>query len=176
MNYRIEKDSMGIVNVPEHAFWGAQTERSRQNFHIGEETMPIELIYAITLIKKAAALANVATGKMEKEKGEQIAKAADSILSGSMDQHFPLLVWQTGSGTQTNMNVNEVIAYLADQYNLKEKIHPNDHVNMSQSSNDVFPAAIHVAGVKLISEGLLPVIFELTAVFKELEDKNQSRQ
>ncbi|MDU6523831.1 MAG: lyase family protein, partial [Enterococcus sp.] len=144
METRTERDSMGPIEVPKAAWWGAQTERSRQNFKIGGEKMPPELLQALVLVKKMAAIANQRTGKLEAEKALAIQEAADLLLQGDNWQEFPLVVWQTGSGTQSNMNTNEVLAYLASQKNLA--VHPNDDVNMSQSSNDVFPTAIHLAG------------------------------
>ena len=144
METRIEQDSMGPIEVPKEAWWGAQTERSRQNFKIGGEKMPQELLHALVLVKKMAAIANQRTGKLEAEKAMAIQKAADLLLKGEHWEEFPLVVWQTGSGTQSNMNANEVIAHLATQNDLA--VHPNDDVNMSQSSNDVFPTALHIAG------------------------------
>lgn len=172
MTFRIEKDSMGEIKVPLTALWGAQTQRSLENFKIGHEKMPIELIHGIALVKKAAAIANVKTGKLSPEKGQGIQQAVDLILEAKVDDAFPLVVWQTGSGTQTNMNVNEVIAHLANQ-NSDLAIHPNDDVNMSQSSNDVFPTAIHVTAVELIEKSLLPVLSNLSTAFKKLEADNQ---
>ncbi|WP_086445029.1 class II fumarate hydratase [Candidatus Enterococcus lemimoniae] len=171
MSYRIEKDSMGEIQVPESAFWGAQTERSRQNFNIGIEKMPNALIKALALIKKTAAKANETTGKLETSISEAIQMAADKIIKGEADQHFPLSLWQTGSGTQTNMNVNEVIAHLAA--NTGVTVHPNDHVNMSQSSNDVFPTAIHIAAVQLIEQQLFPVIKQMIQTLQRLENENE---
>ena len=171
MSYRIEKDSMGEIQVPESAFWGAQTERSRQNFNIGIEKMPNALIKALALVKKTAAKANETTGKLETSISEAIQMAADKIIKGEADQHFPLSLWQTGSGTQTNMNVNEVIAHLAA--NTGVTVHPNDHVNMSQSSNDVFPTAIHIAAVQLIEQQLFPVIKQMIQTLQRLENENE---
>ncbi|MFB5196114.1 class II fumarate hydratase [Neobacillus sp. KR4-4] len=165
-NYRIEKDTLGEVRVPLEKYWGAQTQRSKENFKIGSEKMPLELIYGLVFIKKAAAKVNFQLGKLSENKMKAIQKVCDSILAGDMDEHFPLVVWQTGSGTQSNMNVNEVIANRANEY-LKdlgvghEKIHPNDDVNMSQSSNDTFPTAMHIAAYQKIVEELLPAISEL---------------
>lgn len=163
MNYRIEKDTMGEVQVPSDKYWGAQTERSRNNFKIGPEaSMPKEIIYAFAYLKKAAAQANHELGVLPADKKDLIAKACDEILAGKLDGEFPLVIWQTGSGTQSNMNVNEVIAYrahvlsggkLADD---KKVLHPNDDVNKSQSSNDTFPTAMHIAAYKQVMEITLP--------------------
>ncbi len=163
MNFRIEKDTMGEVQVPAEKYWGAQTERSRNNFKIGPEgTMPREIIYAFAYLKKAAALANHQLGVLPAEKKDLIAKVCDEILAGQLDDQFPLVIWQTGSGTQSNMNVNEVIAYrahvlsggkLTDE---KKILHPNDDVNKSQSSNDTFPTAMHIAAYKMVMEVTLP--------------------
>ena len=163
MNYRVEKDTMGEVKVPSEKYWGAQTERSRNNFKIGPEaSMPREIIHAFAYLKKAAALANHELGVLDKGKTELIGKVCDEILDGKLDDEFPLVIWQTGSGTQSNMNVNEVIAYrahvvqggkLADE---KKVLHPNDDVNKSQSSNDTFPTAMHIATYKQVVEITLP--------------------
>ncbi|QOI96756.1 MAG: class II fumarate hydratase [Flammeovirgaceae bacterium] len=163
MNYRIEKDTMGEVQVPADKYWGAQTERSRNNFRIGPEgSMPKEIIYAFAYLKKAAALANHELGVLPAEKKDLIANVCDEILAGKLDGEFPLVIWQTGSGTQSNMNVNEVIAYrahvlsggkLTDE---KKVLHPNDDVNKSQSSNDTFPTAMHIAAYKQVVEITLP--------------------
>ncbi|WP_429950236.1 fumarate hydratase, class II [Enterococcus sp. AZ170] len=171
MSYRIERDSMGEIQVPKNALWGAQTERSRQNFNIGIEKMPIALIQALALVKKNAAKANEAAGKLNTEISQAIQHAADTIIKGEVDEQFPLSLWQTGSGTQTNMNVNEVIAYLAAKTGMT--VHPNDHVNMSQSSNDVFPTAIHVAAVRLIEQQLFPVMEQMIQTLKKLETENE---
>ncbi|WP_086314080.1 fumarate hydratase, class II [Enterococcus sp. 7F3_DIV0205] len=171
MSYRIEQDSMGEIQVPETALWGAQTERSRQNFNIGIEKMPIALIRALALVKKNAAKANEATGKLDTVISQAIQQAADQIIKGEVDEHFPLSLWQTGSGTQTNMNVNEVIAHLAAKSGVT--VHPNDHVNMSQSSNDVFPTAIHIAGVQLIEQQLFPVMKQMLETLHTLETENE---
>lgn len=171
METRIEHDSMGPIEVPKEAWWGAQTERSRQNFKIGGEKMPPELLRALVLVKKMAAVANQRTGKLAAEKALAIQKAADLLLKGENWDEFPLVVWQTGSGTQSNMNANEVIAHLASQKDLA--IHPNDDVNMSQSSNDVFPTALHIAGTFVIEKNLLPAIHEMIGVLEVLEEKNQ---
>ena len=171
MKTRTEYDSMGPIEVPKEAWWGAQTERSRQNFKIGGEKMPPELLRALVLVKKMAAVANQRTGKLAAEKALAIQHAADLLLKGENWDEFPLVVWQTGSGTQSNMNANEVIAHLASQKDLT--VHPNDDVNMSQSSNDVFPTALHIAGTFAIERTLLPAIHEMVSVLKELEEKNQ---
>ena len=146
MEYRIEKDSMGEVKVPAQHFWGAQTQRSYQNFRIGTEQMPREIIEAFLILKKAAAAANGRLGTLDPKIAQAIMHAADELLSGDHWDEFPLKVWQTGSGTQSNMNVNEVIAHMASEH-LGRKVHPNDHVNRSQSSNDTFPTALHIAAL-----------------------------
>lgn len=163
MEFRYEKDALGEVQVPLNAYYGSQTARSLQFFSIGKEKMPTEIIYALALIKKSCAKANKELGLLSSEFCELITKVADEILEGKWDDQFPLHVWQTGSGTQTNMNVNEVIATRANEilghpHSTKKPIHPNDHVNMSQSSNDVFPSAIHVAAVIELSNRLIPAL------------------
>lgn len=169
-NFRIEKDTIGEIQVPADKYWGAQTQRSRENFRIGIEKIPLEVIYALTYIKKAAAIANHQLGKLSQEKKEAITKVCDEILQGQYDEHFPLAVWQTGSGTQSNMNVNEVIANRANAATEKrEHIHPNDDVNMSQSSNDTFPTAMHIAAYIKITEKLLPTINTLKETFEKKE-------
>ncbi|WML57259.1 class II fumarate hydratase [Neobacillus sp. PS2-9] len=164
-DFRLEKDTLGEVRVPIDKFWGAQTQRSRENFKIGIEKMPLELIYGLTFIKKTAAMVNYRLGKLSEDKQNAINYVCDEILNGTYDEHFPLVVWQTGSGTQSNMNVNEVIAHLGNKWleeqEILEKIHPNDDVNKSQSSNDTFPAAMHIASYMMITEKLLPTIIEL---------------
>lgn len=172
MSYRVEKDSMGEINVPEEALWGAQTQRSLLHFAIGSERMPDVLIAALVLIKKTAAKANKKIGKLDGEISNAIVEAADRILKEKLTEAFPLSVWQTGSGTQTNMNVNEVIANVATKKSLL--VHPNDHVNMSQSSNDVFPTAIHIAGVQLLETGLLPALQQVIERLKQLEKENEA--
>jgi fumarate hydratase, class II len=171
--FRVEKDTLGVIQVPMDKFWGAQTQRSFKNFEIGSEKMPLEVVYALTLIKKAAAEVNHDLGKLSKEKMTAILTVCDRMLKGEFDEHFPLAVWQTGSGTQTNMNVNEVIANRANELlrsqGSVEKIHPNDDVNMSQSSNDTFPTAMHVAAYIKMTENLFPALNELkgTLITKE---------
>ncbi len=175
MGYRVEHDSMGEVLVPEDKYWGAQTERSFENFKIGCERMPEEQIKALAMIKLAAARANarLCPEKMTKDKLSAIESAAERVISGELSMHFPLSVWQTGSGTQTNMNVNEVIANLGCEIAGKRILHPNDDVNMSQSSNDVFPAAMHVSATLMIKERLIPEIDALIDVFSRLEEENR---
>lgn len=174
MKIRIEKDTMGQVEVPADKYWGAQTQRSKDNFKIGSGTMPIEIIQAFAILKKAAALANTELGVLPKEKSELIAIVCDEILDGKLDDQFPLVVWQTGSGTQSNMNVNEVIANRAHVLKggkLGEGtrfIHPNDDVNKSQSSNDTFPTAMHIAAYKMFMEITFPGVEKLR---KTLEEK-----
>jgi fumarate hydratase, class II len=161
---RVEYDSHGTIEVPADKYWGAQTQRSLENFKIGGQRMPMEIIYSLSLVKKAAALVNSELGVLQKEKSALIIKACEEISEGKLDEHFPLVVWQTGSGTQTNMNINEVIANRAQvlaglSLNDKQKfIHPNDDVNKSQSSNDVFPTAIHIAAFSMIAEKMLPAV------------------
>ncbi len=157
MKYRIEKDSIGEINVPAERLWGAQTQRSLQNFAIGTEKMPGEVIHALALLKKSVAMVNHILGKLDTERKEAIVGVCDEILAGQLTDEFPLVVWQTGSGTQTNMNINEVIAHRAMQL-VDIPVHPNDHVNMSQSSNDIFPSAMHVATVIEVEDRLIPVI------------------
>ena len=157
LQYRIEKDSMGEVQVPAERLWGAQTQRCLQNFQIGSEQMPKELIIAFAILKKAAALVNHALKKLDDKRTDAIVTVCDEILEGIHAEEFPLVVWQTGSGTQTNMNLNEVIANRAMQL-IDDPVHPNDHVNMSQSSNDTFPTAMHIAAVIQVEEKLLPAL------------------
>lgn len=172
MKYRQEEDSLGIVNVPANHFWGAQTERSLENFPQEVEKMPHSQIMAIASIKRCAAIVNNKEKKLDDNKKDLIVKACDRILKGEFDNEFPLTVWQTGSGTQTNMNVNEVISHIANE---NEKIiHPNDHVNMSQSSNDVFPTAIHLSTYKNLSEKLLDELPKTIDAIKKLEDENKN--
>ena len=175
MNYRIERDSMGEMQVPADRYWGAQTQRSKQNFVIGGEIMPREITHAFGVLKKAAALANhaIKPEKMDEARLHAIEKACDEVISGSLNDHFPLVVWQTGSGTQSNMNANEVIANRANEILGEKLCHPNDHVNMSQSSNDTFPTAMHIAAVQAIEDNLFPAIAQLHATFLRLEEENQ---
>lgn len=172
MNYRIEKDSMGEMKVPADKYWGAQTQRSFENFKIGNEKMPVEIIRAFGILKKAAAKANNSLGKLSDEKTEIIARVCDEVIKGELDCHFPLVVWQTGSGTQSNMNSNEVIANRGNELAGKRLLHPNDDVNMSQSSNDTFPTAMHIAAVMSIENELLPVLEEFQDTLLRLEKEN----
>lgn len=172
MEYRIEKDSMGEMKVPADKYWAAQTQRSYQNFKIGGELMPREITHAFGILKKAAAIANFNLGKLDEERKETIVKAADEVISGKLDEHFPLVVWQTGSGTQSNMNTNEVIANRGNEIAGKKLLHPNDHINMSQSSNDTFPTAMHIAAVVEIEDKLFPAMDKLIATFRRLEKEN----
>ena len=175
MEFRIEKDTMGEIKVPADKLWMAQTQRSLENFKIGTEKMPIEIIRAFAILKRCAAIANQKLGKLSDIKAHAIVAAADEILAGKLDEQFPLVVWQTGSGTQSNMNVNEVISFRANQLleakGSDERVHPNDDVNKSQSSNDTFPTALHVAAVIAVEDLLLP---KLTALKATLEAKAQS--
>lgn len=173
MEYRIEHDSLGEVKVPADKYWGAQTERSHENFPIGTEKIPMEVIRAFALLKKGAAFANKNLGKLDEERQGLIAKVCDEILDGSLDGEFPLSVWQTGSGTQSNMNVNEVIANRGNKLAGKTLLHPNDHCNMSQSSNDTFPTAMHIAAVIAITDNLLPAIDALVETFAVLMKENE---
>ena len=157
MDFRIESDTMGEIKVPADRYYGAQTARSLMNFKIGGERFPREIIRALGILKKAAALSNKELGMISEEKADLIVQAADEVIAGELDDHFPLVVWQTGSGTQTNMNLNEVIAHRAMQL-VEIPIHPNDHVNMSQSSNDIFPSAMHIATVIEVEDRLFPAI------------------
>ncbi|MDU5912005.1 MAG: lyase family protein, partial [Staphylococcus epidermidis] len=156
MSVRIEHDTFGEIEVPEDKYWGAQTERSKRNFPVGKEHMPIEVIYGFAQLKRGAALANHELGKLSDEKKNAIVHACDRILNGELDNHFPLVVWQTGSGTQSNMNVNEVVSYVANEYlkkhGSKETIHPNDDVNKGQSTNDVIPTSGKIALVRYFIE------------------------
>ena len=162
MEYRIEHDSMGEVKVPADKYWAAQTERSHENFLIGVgiETMPREITHAFGILKKAAAIANhgLKPEKMTDEKLAAISQACDEVMSGALNEHFPLVVWQTGSGTQSNMNANEVIANRGNEIAGKKLLHPNDDINMSQSSNDTFPTAMHISAVIAIEDKLFPAI------------------
>ncbi len=177
MDYRIEHDSMGEVKVPADRLWAAQTQRSHENFKIGVdiETMPREITHAFGILKKAAALANaeLKPEKMTSEKLAVISAACDEVISGKLNDHFPLVVWQTGSGTQSNMNANEVIANRANQIAGQKLCHPNDDINMSQSSNDTFPTAMHISAVIAMEDKLIPAVETLIATFKRLEEENE---
>ncbi|WP_028516715.1 class II fumarate hydratase [Ruminococcus flavefaciens] len=177
MDYRIEHDSMGEVKVPADKYWGAQTERSHENFLIGVgiETMPREITHAFGILKKAAAIANhsVRPERMTDEKLSAISKACDEVISGSLNDHFPLVVWQTGSGTQSNMNANEVIANRGNEIAGSKLLHPNDDINMSQSSNDTFPTAMHIAAVLALEDKVIPAVDTLIESFKRLEIENE---
>ncbi|MDY3868098.1 MAG: class II fumarate hydratase [Pyramidobacter sp.] len=170
MEYRIEKDSMGEIKVPAEHHWGAQTQRSLQNFRIGTETMPREIIEAFLILKKAAAAANGRLGTLEPKTAKAIMDAAEELLSGDWLGEFPLKVWQTGSGTQSNMNVNEVIAHFASD-KLKTKVHPNDHVNRSQSSNDTYPTALHIAAVLAVERQVIPALEKMHSCLKEKSER-----
>lgn len=177
MDYRIEHDSMGEVRVPADKYWAAQTERSHENFLIGVgiETMPREITHAFGILKKAAAVANhaVKPEKMTDEKISAISQACDEVISGALNDHFPLVVWQTGSGTQSNMNANEVIANRGNEIAGSKLLHPNDDINMSQSSNDTFPTAMHIAAVIALDDKVVPAIDTLVETFKRLEAENE---
>jgi fumarate hydratase class II len=171
---RVETDSFGPIEVPADRYWGAQTERSRQNFRIGQDRMPIEIIHALGIVKLAAAQVNRELGLIDQRRANAIMRAAREVIAGELDDHFPLVVWQTGSGTQTNMNLNEVIAnraneLLGGELGAKAPLHPNDHVNMSQSSNDSFPTAMHIAAVQGILADLVPALTELLRLLREKE-------
>lgn len=176
MDYRIEKDTMGEVQVPADKYWGAQTQRSKENFKIGDGHMPIEIVKAFGYLKKAAAATNLELGVLPKEKADLIMQVCDEIIEGKLDDQFPLVVWQTGSGTQSNMNVNEVVAnrsHVIKGNNLGEGsllIHPNDDVNKSQSSNDTFPTAMHIAAYKMLTEVTIPGVKDLRDTLKEKAD------
>jgi fumarate hydratase class II len=178
-DYRIEHDSMGEMRVPADALWGAQTQRSYENFRIGTETQPEGIVRAFALLKKASAQANVELGVLDGSVGSLIAQACDEVYAGTWDEEFPLKVWQTGSGTQSNMNVNEVVATRANQLaaeqdvTLARPVHPNDDVNHSQSSNDTFPTAMHIAAVVAVKEQLIPAAQQLIATFERLERENE---
>ena len=177
MDYRIEHDSMGEMHVPKDRYWAAQTQRSHENFRIGVniETMPSEIIHAFGVLKKASALANaeLKPEKMTAEKLQAISTACDEVISGELNSHFPLVVWQTGSGTQSNMNSNEVIANRGNEIAGKKLLHPNDDINMSQSSNDTFPTAMHISAVIALEDMLIPAVEKLIATFKRLEQENE---
>ncbi|WP_342506853.1 class II fumarate hydratase [Sporosarcina sp. FSL K6-2383] len=171
MDYRIEHDTFGEIKVPADKLWGAQTQRSKQNFKIGEERMPIGVVRAFAHLKKSAAIASHANGALSAAKMKAISAAADEVIAGELDDHFPLVVWQTGSGTQSNMNMNEVLAnrgnQLLEKWGEEERLHPNDDVNKSQSSNDTFPTALHVAGVVAVQQQLVPAIGQLKATLSK---------
>lgn len=174
-NDRSETDSMGEIKVPADRYWGAQTQRSIVHFSIGNDLMPVEIVYALGILKKAAAIANRNLGKLDNERADLIIRAAEDVIAGKLNDHFPLHVWQTGSGTQTNMNSNEVIANRAIELaggtlGSKDPVHPNDHVNMSQSSNDTFPTAMHIAAASAIRERLKPTVRELRAALAAKAD------
>ncbi|OEH92943.1 class II fumarate hydratase [Bacillus solimangrovi] len=177
MDYRIERDTLGEMKVPIDKLWGAQTERSRENFQIGQELMPIEVIRAMAILKKSAAIVNVSLANLEQDKANAIMNAADEIIEGKLDEHFPLKVWQTGSGTQTNMNVNEVISRRGNELLIENgsdlRLHPNDDVNRSQSSNDTFPTAMHIAGVMAIENQLLPSLKKLHCTLQKKSNDNE---
>src|SRR5690242_16351713 len=173
---RSETDSFGPIDVPTDRYWGAQTERSRQNFKIGHDRMPIAIVHALGIVKLASAQTNRELGLLDARRATAITRAAHEVIEGKLDDHFPLVVWQTGSGTQSNMNLNEVIANRANQMlggelGAKKPIHPNDHVNMSQSSNDSFPTAMHIAAAQGIALDLIPA---LTILLKALRKKEKA--
>lgn len=174
MEYRIEHDTMGEVKVPADKYWGAQTQRSFENFKIGGERMPTEIIRAFGVLKKAAALTNCKLGTLDEKRANAISAVCDEIIKGKLDEQFPLVVWQTGSGTQSNMNVNEVVANRGNEILGETLLHPNDHVNKSQSSNDTFPTAMHIAALMELENDLLPAIWQLEETFRELSDKYSS--
>lgn len=167
MEYRMERDTLGEVKVPVNVLWGAQTQRSLENFKIGTERIPTEIIRAFAILKKAAAHTNNKLGQLDEERMKAIVQACDEITAGELDDNFPLVVWQTGSGTQTNMNVNEVIANRANQILGEKKVHPNDHVNKAQSSNDTFPSAMHIAAVILLDDSVIPAVSQLKKTFQD---------
>lgn len=174
MDYRIEKDTLGEMKVPADKLWAAQTQRSKENFQIGWEEMPQQIVHAFAILKKAAARTNHQLGQLDEEKMNAIVQAADEVSAGELDAHFPLVVWQTGSGTQSNMNSNEVIANRANQLletqGREACVHPNDDVNMSQSSNDTFPTALHIAAVLSVEDHLLPAAEQLQATLQQKSD------
>ncbi|NCC15379.1 MAG: class II fumarate hydratase [Clostridia bacterium] len=173
MEYRIERDSMGEVQVPVGVYWGAQTQRSFENFKISTEKIPMEIIHAFAILKKAVAKANYGLGKLDEKGCSIIGQVCDEILEGRLDDQFPLAVWQTGSGTQSNMNVNEVIANRGNEIAGEKLLHPNDHVNMSQSSNDTFPTAMHIAAALETKKQLLPALERMIAELERLEAENK---
>src|SRR6187399_1006131 len=171
---RSETDSFGPIDVPADRYWGAQTERSRQNFRIGQDRMPMSLVHALGIVKLAAAQTNQELGLLDQRRANAIIRAAREVIEGKLDDHFPLVVWQTGSGTQSNMNLNEVIAnraneMLGGELGAKKPVHPNDHVNMSQSSNDSFPTAMHIAAASRITADLVPALGELLRALRKKE-------
>lgn len=178
MSYRIERDSLGDIKVEQNKYWGAQTERSRRNFPIGHEKMPKEIVHAFAILKRATATANCKLGLLDQDKEQAIHHATNLIMQGVLDEHFPLVVWQTGSGTQSNMNVNEVIAHVGNDWleaqRKQERLHPNDDVNKSQSSNDTYPTAMYVACSLKLKQKVLPAIQRLAKTFKEKSDKFDS--
>jgi len=173
MEYRTERDSMGEISVPADRYWGAQTQRSVENFRIGEERMPREILRAFAIVKKACAIVNRSLGLLDDKRAELIVRVSDEILAGGMQGEFPLVVWQTGSGTQTNMNFNEVIANRGNELAGEKLLHPNDHVNRSQSSNDTFPTALHVAAALSLRKRLEPALLDMVAAFSRLEKENE---
>lgn len=173
MDYRIERDSFGELKVPMNKYWGAQTQRSLENFKIGNEKMPLEIIEAFAILKRAAAITNNKLGLLDDKITRTIVEVTQEILEGKLDGNFPLVVWQTGSGTQSNMNVNEVIANRANEILGEKLIHPNDHVNKSQSSNDTFPTAMHIAAIKSTQERLIPAMRSLNKTFVGLIEENK---
>lgn len=173
MKYRKEKDSLGYVEVPKYAYWGAQTQRSLMNFPKNVELMPIAQIHALAYIKKAAAITNNDLRKLDGERKEAILKACDLVLDGELDDQFPLTVWQTGSGTQSNMNVNEVLCHKGNEIAGKDILHPNDHINMSQSSNDTFPTAMHISTLLNLRDHLYPALEKMHEELKKLEFENE---
>jgi fumarate hydratase, class II len=169
---RVEKDTFGAVNVPADRLWGAQTQRSLENFRISEERMPLEVIHALADVKRACAIVNSGLGRLESRKADAIVQAAQEVLAGKHDDQFPLVVWQTGSGTQSNMNVNEVLANRASELlggarSVARLVHANDDVNLGQSSNDVFPTAMHIAAASVLAKRLLPAVQALRATLDE---------
>lgn len=179
MKTRIETDSMGEIAVDDSKYWGAQTERSLHHFHIGNDRFPREMIRALGILKKSAAVVNAELGLLSEDKKKLIVQAADEVISGKLDEHFPLSVWQTGSGTQTNMNSNEVISNRAIEIaggvkGSKKPIHPNDDVNKAQSSNDTFPTAMHIAAAEQLNQKLIPALIQLKETFKKKTDEFQN--
>lgn len=178
MQTRIEHDTMGEIEVPNEALWGAQTQRSLQNFKIGQERLPRAMIRAMGLVKKAAAITNAELGQLPQDLSQYIVGAAEEVIAGKWDSQFPLVVWQTGSGTQSNMNCNEVIANIANQklgqaLGAQKPVHPNDHVNRAQSTNDSFPTAIHVAASLQINELLIPAVEQFKATLQKSQTNSK---